>query len=121
MLLDLLKKSTSETVPTMSASQTRPNQLPQVCQIGSFFFPFRKRRLCHCMKRIWYSALRSVEYNCEKGVTISNHHSRSTVKQGVNARMRSIKFTYLNELDVRKPLVVCISQMCEELRLYNLV
>jgi hypothetical protein len=29
--------------------------------------------------------------------------------------------TYLNELDVRKPLVVSISQRSEELRLYNLV
>jgi hypothetical protein len=31
------------------------------------------------------------------------------------------KITYLNELDVRKPLVVSISHRSEELRLYNLV
>ncbi len=31
------------------------------------------------------------------------------------------KMTNLNELDVRKPLVVSISQRSEELRLYNLV
>jgi hypothetical protein len=29
--------------------------------------------------------------------------------------------TFLNELDVRKPLVVSISQRSEELKLYNLV
>jgi hypothetical protein len=31
------------------------------------------------------------------------------------------KSTYLSELDVRKPLVVSISQRSEELRLYNRV
>ncbi len=43
------------------------------------------------------------------------------VKQGLILEQEAEKSTYLNELDVRKPLVVSISQRIEELRLYNLV
>ncbi len=45
----------------------------------------------------------------------------SSNKTGVNPRIRSWKCTYLIELNVRKPLVVSISQRSKELRLYNLV
>jgi hypothetical protein len=54
-------------------------------------------------------------------VTISNHDSLPSSEIGVNLGIRSWKSTYLNELNVRKPLVVSISQSSEELRLYNLV
>jgi hypothetical protein len=54
-------------------------------------------------------------------VTISNADSLSSSETGVNPGIKSGKSTYLNELDVRKPLVVSISQRSEELRLYNLV
>jgi hypothetical protein len=40
---------------------------------------------------------------------------------GVNSGIRKQKSTYLNELDVRKPLMVSMSQRSEELKLYNLV
>jgi hypothetical protein len=40
---------------------------------------------------------------------------------GVIPGIRSRKSTYLNEHDVRKPLVVSISQRSEELRLYTVV
>jgi hypothetical protein len=43
------------------------------------------------------------------------------VKQGFILLYKAEKSTYLNELDVRKPLVVSVSQRNEELRLYNLV
>jgi hypothetical protein len=43
------------------------------------------------------------------------------VKQWSTLEQKAEKSTYLNELDVRKPLVVSISQRSEELRLYNLV
>jgi hypothetical protein len=54
-------------------------------------------------------------------VTISNPDSFSSRETGVNPGIRSRKVTYLNELDVRKPLVVSISQRSEEQILYNLV
>ncbi len=54
-------------------------------------------------------------------VTISNHNSLSSSETGLNPEIRSWKSSYLIELDVRKPLVVSISQRIEELRLYNLV
>jgi hypothetical protein len=55
-------------------------------------------------------------------LTISNPDSLSSSETGVNPGIRSYeKSTYLNELDVRKQLVVSISQRREELRLYNLV
>jgi hypothetical protein len=54
-------------------------------------------------------------------VTISNPDSLSSSKTRINSEIRSWKSAYLNELDVRKPLVVSISQRSEELRLYNLV
>jgi hypothetical protein len=43
------------------------------------------------------------------------------VEQGLLVEYEAGKSSYLNELDVRKPLVVSISQSSEELRLYNLV
>jgi hypothetical protein len=44
------------------------------------------------------------------------------VKQGlILEKEAERKSTYPNELDVRKPLVVSISQRSEGLRLYNLV
>jgi ABC-type multidrug transport system permease subunit len=58
-------------------------------------------------------------------VTISNPDSLSSSKAGVNFEIRSWKSTHPNELDVRKPLVVSISQKekkkIEEQKLYNLV
>ncbi len=45
----------------------------------------------------------------------------AAMKQGFILDYETEKSTYLNELDVRKPLVVSISQGSEELRLYNLV
>jgi hypothetical protein len=59
----------------------------------------------------------SVSASC---VTISNPDLLSSNETGVNPGIRSWK-KHLNELDVRKPLVVSISQRSEELRLYNLV
>jgi hypothetical protein len=53
--------------------------------------------------------------------TISNPYSLSSSATGANPGRRSFKCTYLIELDVRKPLVVSISQRSEELRLYDLV
>jgi hypothetical protein len=53
-------------------------------------------------------------------VTISNPDSISRSETRVNPAMRSRKSTYLIELDVRKPLVVSISQRREELRLKTL-
>jgi hypothetical protein len=43
------------------------------------------------------------------------------VKQGLNLEREAEKCTYLIELDVRKPLMVSISQKSEELRVYNVV
>jgi hypothetical protein len=54
-------------------------------------------------------------------MTISNPNLLSSSGAGVNSGIRSWKSTYQNELNVRKPLVVSISQSSEELRLYNLV
>jgi hypothetical protein len=54
-------------------------------------------------------------------VTISNPKSLSSTETRINPEIRSSKYTYLNELDVRKPLVVSISQRSEKLRLFNLV
>jgi hypothetical protein len=51
-------------------------------------------------------------------VTISKPNSLSSIETGVNPEITS---THLNELHVRKPLVVSISQRSEELRLDNLV
>jgi hypothetical protein len=52
-------------------------------------------------------------------VTIANTDSLSSRETGVNSGVRNRKSTYLNELNIRKPLVVCISQRSE--KLYNLV
>jgi hypothetical protein len=54
-------------------------------------------------------------------VTVSNPELLSSSETGVNPGVRSRKDTRLNELDVRKPLEVSISQRSEALRLYNLV
>jgi hypothetical protein len=54
-------------------------------------------------------------------VTISIPDSLSSSETGVNPEIRSWKSTHLNELDVRKPLVLSFSQRSQELRLYNLV
>ncbi len=54
-------------------------------------------------------------------VTFSNPRSPSSSETGVNPGIRSWRSTYLNQLDVTKPLVESISQRSEELRLYNLV
>ncbi len=70
-----------------------------------------------------------IEYRREDGrfpvsgscVTISILDSLSSSETGVTSGIRSLKSTYVIELDVRKPLVVSISQISEELRLYNLV
>jgi hypothetical protein len=43
------------------------------------------------------------------------------LKHGLIQELEAEKSTHLNELDVRNPLVVSISQSNEELRLYNLV
>jgi hypothetical protein len=54
-------------------------------------------------------------------MTTSNLDPLPSSVTGVNLGIRSCKSTYLNELDVRKPLVVSLSQRNEEMRLYNLV
>jgi hypothetical protein len=54
-------------------------------------------------------------------VTISNLDLLLSSEVGVNAGIISCKNTDLIELEVRKSLVVSISQRSEELRLYNLV
>jgi hypothetical protein len=55
-------------------------------------------------------------------LTISNPDLLSSSETLFNSGIRSWKKgTHLNELHVRKPLVVSISQRSEELRLYNLV
>ncbi len=56
--------------------------------------------------------------NC---LTISNVDSFPAVKQGLILEYKAEMSTYQNELNVRKPLVVSISQRSEELRLHNLV
>jgi hypothetical protein len=43
------------------------------------------------------------------------------VKQELSLEEEAEKSIYLIQLDVRKPLVVSVSQRSEELRLYNLV
>jgi hypothetical protein len=43
------------------------------------------------------------------------------VKPGLILEYETEKCAYLNELNVRKPLVVSISQRSEEQKLYNLV
>jgi hypothetical protein len=43
------------------------------------------------------------------------------VKPGLILEWEAEKSTYLNELNVRKPMVVSISHRSEELRLYILV
>jgi hypothetical protein len=58
-------------------------------------------------------------------VTISNPNplsscSETRVNPGIRTK-KAKKSIYLNELNVRKPLVVSISQRSEELRLYSLV
>jgi hypothetical protein len=55
-------------------------------------------------------------------MTISNTDSLSSVKSGVNRGIRTRKkhlSRYLNQLDVKKPSVVSISQRIEELRVFS--
>ncbi len=80
-----------------------------------------------CLAYLWRVLV--VDYRCELGrysvsvscVTISNPDSLFSSETGVNSGRRRSKSTHLNELDVRKPLVVSMSQRREELRRYNLV
>jgi hypothetical protein len=48
-------------------------------------------------------------------------HSLSSGETGINPGLEAEKSSYLNELDIRKPLVVSVSQRSEERRLFNLV
>jgi hypothetical protein len=50
-------------------------------------------------------------------LTISNPNSLPSCAAGVNPGIKKLKKELLNELDVRKPSVVSISQRSEELRL----
>ncbi len=52
---------------------------------------------------------------------MSNHHLLSISETGIIPGIRIWKSTYLNELDVGKPLVGSISQRSGELRLYIMV
>jgi hypothetical protein len=54
-------------------------------------------------------------------VAILNPNLLPSKEYGVNPGRRSSKSTYLNKLEVRKPLVPSISHRREKLRLYNLV
>jgi hypothetical protein len=54
-------------------------------------------------------------------VESSNPDSVSGRETELESDIRSCKNTELNELDVREPSVVSISQGSEELRLYNLI
>jgi hypothetical protein len=54
-------------------------------------------------------------------VTNSNPNSLSSSETTVNLGIKAEKSLYLNELDVRKPLVVPISQRSEVMRLYDVV
>ncbi len=49
------------------------------------------------------------------------HSTLSSSEPGADAGMRSSKSTYLNDPDVRKPLVISILRRNEELRLQNRV
>jgi hypothetical protein len=71
-----------------------------------------------------------IDYRCSdvrflvsamNSVTVSSPDSLFSCEAGANPGIRRWKSTYLNELDVRKPLVVSVSERSEELRLYNLV
>ncbi len=58
----------------------------------------------------------TIDYRCQDGrfpvssncMTITNPDELPKIETGVNPRIRSWRSTYLNELDVRKPLVVSI-------------
>jgi hypothetical protein len=90
---------------------------------------FKKRDWWSCTQMKAYMVIYSIDYTCEDGcflvysnwMTIRNPDLLSSSGTGVNPGIRSWKSTCLIELDVRKPLVVSISQKSEELRLYNLV
>ncbi len=86
-----------------------------------------RRKLIPDRSVIWI--WRTIDYRCKdislqvsaSWMTILNPDSLSRSETWVNPGIRSWKSTYLNELAVRKPLVVSISQRSEELRLHNLV
>jgi hypothetical protein len=74
----------------------------------------------------------SIDYRCEDGrfpvfascVAILNPNSIFNSETGVNSGIRSLNNHFsdsLIELEVRKPLMVSISQKSEELKFYNLV
>jgi hypothetical protein len=75
--------------------------------------------LCTCHRLQMFGCL-CLQVNC---VTVSNPNLISRGETVVNPGIKSWKETYLNELGVRKPLVVYISQRLSEelMRLYNLV
>jgi hypothetical protein len=55
-------------------------------------------------------------------VTVSNPDLLSSSEAGISyGIIKSLKITFLYELDTRKPLVRSISQIRGELRLHNLV
>jgi hypothetical protein len=66
------------------------------------------------MDYVWEDGPCAVSAGC---VTISNPDLLSSSETGVNPGLRSWKNTNLNELNVRKPLVVSASKRSEELRL----
>jgi hypothetical protein len=89
----------------------------------------RLTRVCRSIRRATYSNT-TTDYRCEDGrffgvrefVITSNPDLLSISSEtGINARIRSWKGAYQMELNVRKPLVVSISQRREEPRLDNLV
>jgi hypothetical protein len=93
---------------------------------ASFYCPYRLH-ICLELKRspFWVNWELAIDYRCDDGgflesvscVTISNRDLLSSSETGVNAGTKSWKCTYMNELDVRKPLVVSISQGSEQLTL----
>jgi hypothetical protein len=96
----------------------------------------------YCLKRFFFIAIHSfwkeellpinntaIDYRFEDDcfpvtasfVTIPNPDSLSSIETGDTWNKKLKYITYLIDLDVRKPLLVYISQRSEELRLYNLV
>jgi hypothetical protein len=63
----------------------------------------------------------SIDYRYEDGGVWVSTLCFPAVKQGLIQEYEAEESTYLDELDVRKPLVAFISQRSEELRLYSLV
>jgi hypothetical protein len=53
-------------------------------------------------------------------VTIPNPDLLSSSETEINLGKEAEKNVYLDELDVRKPLMICISKRSAELKLYNM-